>query len=94
MPTWENPEIHQTQTQDQAKQDDWPEKTRKKRPTEVIKLPRGYDSPSDCACEASTSTVLFSSLNKHFTYLTTFRLYVEIQGQGLATVYLPSQFTG
>ena len=60
----------------------------------MIKLPWGHDSASDCTRVASTSTVLFSSLNKHFTYFTTFCLYVEIQGQGLAIVYLSSQFSG
>ena len=49
MHSWEDPEIYQIQTQNQAKQDDWPKETQKKCPTKVNQTTRGSSSESTCA---------------------------------------------
>ena len=41
---WEEPEIDQVWTENQANQNDWPKKTRKKCPVKVIQVRQGPDS--------------------------------------------------
>ena len=72
---WENPEIYQIRTLNQANQNDWPKETQKKCPH---KSDSNYHegatlslSPPTCL---PTHTVLFFPPNKHFTCFTTFRL--------------------
>ena len=54
--TWEDPEIHQTGTLNQANQNDWPKETRKKYSKKVIQTAgrvQFKDSPSECASVSS-----------------------------------------
>ena len=51
--TWEDPEINQIGTLNQAKQNDWPKEISKKHaslnyPHKRFKLPQGYNSESIC----------------------------------------------
>ena len=54
--TWEDPEIHQTGTLNQANQNDWPKETRKKYSKKVIQtamMMQLKDSPSECTSASS-----------------------------------------
>ena len=74
MPTWENPEIYQIETVNQANQDDWPKETWKKCPIKVIqtatRLQLGDSVPE--STRVSIHTVLFFLLIN--TCFTTFHL--------------------
>ena len=91
MHTLKDADIYQIQTQNQAKQDDWPKETRRNAPDKWFKLPRVRHSPVH-----SYSTIHMYTFppNKHFTYFTTFRLSVGIQfckadRSGLVTGHWP-----
>ena len=81
MPTWENPEIYQIETVNQANQDDWPKETWKKCPIKVIqtamRLQLGDSVPE--STRVSIHTVLFFLL--HFVRI----LFCKAEGQGLVT---------
>ena len=79
---WEDPEIYQIWTRNQAKQDDWLKETQKKCPVKGIQTSvRARLSLSRPPMPLSTR-YSFSSIRKvlikHFTSFTTFCLYVEI----------------
>ena len=78
MHTWEDPEINQIQTQNQAKQDDWSKETQKKCPIKVIQTTtRARLSLWSRPCVYPHVLYCFPP-NKYFTCFTSFRLYVEI----------------
>ena len=57
--TWEDPEIHQIQTRNQTKQDDWPKETWKKIPHKVIQTASRAWLSLSLPMYLSTCTVLF-----------------------------------
>ena len=71
---WEDPEIYQIWTLNQANQNDWPKKTRKKCPIYVIQTTMRAQL-SLLVHQCVYPHVLYSfSPNKHFTCFTTFHL--------------------
>ena len=90
MHTGEDPEIYQIQTQNQAKQDDWPKETWKKCPIKVIQTTtRARLSLSPPVC-LSTHTVLFflliNTLLASLLYISMWKfISTKLTGQGLVT---------
>ena len=79
VPTWEEPEIYYLRTVNQANRNDWPKETQKTRLIKVMQTAQGRDSL--LSLSASVSIHMYCTLfpsGKHFTYFTTYCLYVEI----------------
>ena len=79
MHTWEDPEIYQIRTPNQAKQDDWSKESQEKCPIKVIQTTtRARLSLSEPAYVSIHTYCTLFPPNKHFTRFTTLHLYVGI----------------
>ena len=80
IPACQDPEIHQVGTLSQAKQDDWPEETRRHAPYKRLKCQKG----------TVLSASLFMCLSAHVDLSHNFLSLWEFKSQGLVTEHWSS----